>query len=878
MELVRSIAVSAPVQAQGLLEWLPDLARVLPDRTAREGIEHAVRISRASVSASYGFLSHLLYVNHALGGRKLGPWVDEGLRLLKENPSAGRAYFDLHSRRAREGVRRQDEAVRLEEIRESLRLYVHGICGHRLEVQSAGEAVAGFAGGRPWSLPHSDAHGIFLPPAVQAFASHHENRLFYRILAAHQAGYHEAGTFGFGLVSFLARLAGHPALGRWRPELQRRDGQDDFLSDLQVFFHLFPRPGLAQRIFVAVEDGRVDAHLRRRYPGLEADMDPFVEAILAKRPGLGGLTLGAALLEMLDRISLAPGRRPVAVPPALLHLWHLMADRLAPAFAPGASVEDAAVAATELYWFFQGVLRVGARLADSWPAAPGAENGPGREYLSSDLFAHILFPEAPAAEIEGEAGVIDPPGSPDAPLDYRGETDLGQVQKGLQMAEHLESASSRDPDAGRRILSLDELKRLLEMGLEITVESVRDEALQGPGLFYQNPSQAFPVMPPFKKKQEEGAALKGQMLSLLRREHRRNAREQDATIYYYDEWDYTIQDYRAGWCRLLEREVSPDGRGFAARARASCGPLIPSVRRQFEKIRPEEYRKEKALLDGEEIDLDRTVEHLVDRRSGLPGTNRLYQQRRKVERDVCTVFLVDMSSSTGEPVSATAGEEAEDGEALRDRSGGRTPAGRDDLGGVLAGMRTSLAAGGIADDGRNERKRIIDVEKEALILLAEALGALGDRYGIYGFSGSGRNQVDFYTIKECSQRHSSRIRDGIGAIEPKGSTRMGAALRHCRAKLARQDARRKLLFLLSDGFPQDLDYGYDRTSHEYGVRDTAQALAELEKDGTHTYCITVDRRGEDYLRKMCPESRYMVIRDILSLPEALLKLYRKVAA
>jgi hypothetical protein len=878
MELVRSIAGSAPVQAQGLLEWLPDLTRILPDRTAREGIEHAVRISRASVSASYGFLSHLLQVNHALGGRKLGPWVDEGLRLLNENPSAGRAYFDLHSRRAREGLRREDEAVRLEEIRESLRLYVHGICGHRLEVQSAGEAVAGFAGGRPWSLPHSDAHGIFLPPAVQAFASHHENRLFYRILTAHQAGYHEAGTFGFGLVAFLARLAGHPVLGRWRPELQRRDGQDDFLSDLQVFFQLFPRPGLAQRIFVAVEDGRVDAHLRHRYPGLQADMGPFVEAILARRPGLAGLTPGAALLEMLARISLAPGRRPAEVPPSLINLWRLMADRLAPAFARGASVEVAAVAATEIYWFFQGVLRVGARLADLWPAAPGVGNGAPREYLSDDVFADSFFMDAPGAEMEGEGGEIDSGGNPDAPLAYRGETDLGQVQKGLQMAEHLENASSRDPNAGRQVLSLDELKRLLEMGLEITVESVGEEALQGPGLFYQNPSQAFPVMPQFKRKQDEGGALKGQMLSLLRREHRRNAREQDATIYYYDEWDYTIRDYRSGWCRLLEREVSPDGEGFAARARASYGPLIPSVRRQFERIRPEEYRKEKSLLDGEEIDLDRTVEHLVDRLSGLPGTNRLYQQRRKVQRDVCTVFLVDMSSSTSEQVSVPAEDDVEGGDVLWERSGSRTPGGPDDLGRLLAGLRTSPASGGVAGGLRIGPKRIIDVEKEALILLAEALGALGDRYGIYGFSGSGRNQVDFYTIKECSERYSSRIRDRIGAIEPKGSTRMGTALRHCRAKLAREDARRKNLFLLSDGFPQDLDYGYDRTSHEYGVRDTAQALAELEKDGTHAYCITVDRRGEDYLRKMCPESQYMVIHDILSLPEALLKLYRKVTA
>jgi len=242
-------------------------------------------------------------------------------------------------------------------------------------VQSAGEALAGFAGGRPRLFPYSDGQGVFLPPAVQAFGSHHENRLFYRILAAHQAGYHESDTFGFGLLAFLQRLARHPVLGNWKPELQRREGQDDFLSDLQVFFQLFPRPGLAQRIFMFVEDGRVDAHLRHRYPGLKADMGPFVEDILARRPRLAGLTLGASLLEILVRITLDPARRADEVPPGLVQVWRLVADRLAPAFAPEATAEDSAVAATEVYWFFQGMLKTRIHLAGQWPTdrVDGAE-------------------------------------------------------------------------------------------------------------------------------------------------------------------------------------------------------------------------------------------------------------------------------------------------------------------------------------------------------------------------------------------------------------------------------------------------------------------------------------------------------------------------
>src|SRR5512139_1053678 len=101
LELVASIARTAPVHAESLLEWLPDLIRILPAAVAEGGIRHAVRIARASVTASYGFLSHLLHVSSTLGSGNLGSWVDEGLRLLQQNPSAGSAYFDLHSRSAR---------------------------------------------------------------------------------------------------------------------------------------------------------------------------------------------------------------------------------------------------------------------------------------------------------------------------------------------------------------------------------------------------------------------------------------------------------------------------------------------------------------------------------------------------------------------------------------------------------------------------------------------------------------------------------------------------------------------------------------------------------------------------------------------------------
>ena len=160
------------------------------------------------------------------------------------------------------------------------------------------------------------------------------------------------------------------------------------------------------------------------------------------------------------------------------------------------------------------------------------------------------------------------------------------------------------------------------------------------------------------------------------------------------------------------------------------------------------------------------------------------------------------------------------------------------------------------------------------MLMAEALEGLGDAYAVYGFSGYGRDQVDFFVIKEFMERYDARVQGRIAAIKPHRSTRMGPAIRHAIHKLAPQEARVKLLLLLSDGYPQDFDYGKDRKSKEYGIQDTTMALHETRLNGIQTFCLTVDPAGHDYLRAMCPDQQYLVLEDIASLPKELPKVYR----
>jgi nitric oxide reductase activation protein len=326
------------------------------------------------------------------------------------------------------------------------------------------------------------------------------------------------------------------------------------------------------------------------------------------------------------------------------------------------------------------------------------------------------------------------------------------------------------------------------------------------------------------------------------------------SYYAYDEWDYVANDYRRNWCRLREMPMVGDEGDFFARTLERYSELLPLVRRHFQRIRPASYRLVRGLEDGEEIDLDRMVEARVSLHMGESPDTRVYKARKKEARDVATLFLLDMSASTDEPIQREPRRFAEDDNT------------EDDW----------LKAWQRRPTNTERPRRIIDVNKEALVIMAQALEEIGDSYAIMGFSGHGRDNVEFYVIKEFNDQLSDDVRSRVGAVEPKRSTRMGTAIRHVREKFKDVSSMSRHVILLSDGFPQDFDYGQDRRSNTYGIQDTMVALKELELSGVLPFCITVDRTGHDYLREMCQSSRYLVIDDIKSLPRELPKIYEQI--
>ncbi len=327
--------------------------------------------------------------------------------------------------------------------------------------------------------------------------------------------------------------------------------------------------------------------------------------------------------------------------------------------------------------------------------------------------------------------------------------------------------------------------------------------------------------------------------------------------FMYDEWNYIDESYKRSWCRVVERHLVGDDHDFLADVHRRHAALRGQIRRQFARLRPEERVRMYRRDDGEELDLDAVIEAIVDRRSGVAADDRLTIRREPAARDVATAFLVDLSASTSSP------------------SVEPEPTPWDDI--DLDDPMDDPFFPRIVRPDEPPIRRVIDVAKDAVALMCDALDQLGDRHSVYGFSGQGRHAVEFRVGKEFDVRPSSATWSAIAAMEPISYTRMGPAVRHAAAKLSNQDARTKLLIVISDGYPQDIDYGPDRRDKTYGVHDTAKAIVEAGQAGVDTFCVTIDPAGHDYLRVMSPDHRYLVIDDVESLPAELAKLYLSLA-
>ncbi len=282
----------------------------------------------------------------------------------------------------------------------------------------------------------------------------------------------------------------------------------------------------------------------------------------------------------------------------------------------------------------------------------------------------------------------------------------------------------------------------------------------------------------------------------------------------YDEWDHEAGSYRAAWCALREKLVERRSDKFVDKTLEKYAGMVSLLRRQFEMLRPE-HRKLKRQKEGEEIDLDAVIEARADIHAGIQPSEDLYIKIDKRERDIAVAFLVDMSGST-------------------------------------TGW-------------------VIETEKEALVLMCEALEELEDKYAIFGFSGRTRKQCDFYIVKRFDEDYNDDVKQRIAGMDAFDYTRMGAPIRHLTKIMEDVKARTKIMIILSDGKPED----FDEYKGEHGIEDTRKALIEAKQKLIKPFCITIDVEARDYIQHMYGEVSYIIVDNVEKLPRKLPEIYRK---
>ena len=730
-----------------------------------------------------------------------------------------------------------EHVVHLADAQRLLALFTQGLAGRYLHLKPTDALTGQF---RPDGAT-TDGSAIYLPDMVADFDDERGNFGVYRVAVLHQLGFYEFGTFDFSIESAESLLSQMPPA---------RKNEDFRQVGLERLFNRFSVPSLARALFQVLEDHRIDSRLVQFYPGIRNDLARVLGRALDvqwRRPvGRGDFAVLMHALQLYsfgaDPMMLVQLDGTGQLEPMLEAAEHLRQ--------PNATVYDTVavtIACYEQLWR-TGLPRRSGRNGEDELSPIGADEddlgpflGPDEEFGTT---GSVPFDES-ALDITGPA--------------FRGELQPELVQRQLRLDDlQAQAAALEDMDD----LPPEVLAQLLEPKAPPEPEALPDgppgEDTVGP------PSAAASPRPEnadalAKLVREQSGELKRRVQ--LDQSALRRAFGDDAGLgersFYYDEWDVHQQAYLKGWCRLFEHRLVGEDFSWFAEVKAEHRTLANRIKNQFRMIRAESYARVKRVSDGEELDIDALIEAVLDRRTGVTPDENVYMRREKSRREVAAAFLLDMSASTDDPIP--------------DPDAPPPPPPPDPDDDILYGYASPPDE---PLEPEPVRRRVIDVMKDALALMSEALTTLGDSYGIYGFSGYGRDEVEYYVAKEFEEGLNARTKSALAAMKPRRSTRMGPAIRHAIQKLQRQDVPLKVLIILSDGFPQDCDYGPDRTDHEYGIQDTAKALLEAHHRGVETFCITVDQSGHDYLRRMCPDNRYMIISELESLPDELSKIYR----
>ncbi|MBI2855644.1 MAG: hypothetical protein HYX93_02220, partial [Chloroflexi bacterium] len=796
------------------------------------------------------FIQGVPHVLRRVSINQLETWYDEGVKLLEDNPEGCAAFFRGESAHSQEVLEKLSVGVELGRIKEIMRMYCRALTAINVEISPPPDENNQAKGWVALEKGITEEAVVYLPLVSTRFSRKEDNFDWYKVVTTHQVAHLEFESFLFSLetpsvmfpnlrAQLLSQLD-----GEGHPPAQGTNGGDESpereMADIQRFFSLFEDGRLARDIFTAVEDCRLDYRVKVEYAGIRKAYQNVQQQALEERPPILEMHAREAMVELLIRFSLQQGGE-LMVPERYRDWVRALWEIVSLLSRPQATVEDSAEATIRLYRMISQIPNEEVP-QDGWQEDELQEvqqetpqDGQQSEEDLEKMLQQLL--ESMPQPGEGEQRPYQSPPQ----VDYRGEFKPEMIQLLALLRE-----SKRQRGVKGDTMTKEEMENLLANAEQMSIKFQEDQ-LKRLGIFVTETVEEL------GSKGAPQGAIKPANFSfdpVFDQEEQGGPLEiKEPRSFLYDEWDYRMVDYRPRWCLLREKDMGEGESSFYSATLDSYAALAGQIRRQFELIAPQGFHRMKRMQDGDEFELDAIIEAVIDRRSGITPSEKVYTRRNKVQRDVAVVFLLDMSASTAEAI--------DESRRLADEWDAPT----DPLE-YMFWLRTRRGEGGV----RRSYKRIVDLEKESLVLLIQALETIGDAYGIYGFSGYGRENVDFYVIKDIKEALSDRVKRRIDKVSPLQATRMGPAIRHAIAKLERQEARTKFFFLISDGRPQDRGYSREGVEKEYAIHDTKVALTEARQKGITPFCLTVDKEGHDYLRTMCQDMGYEVLADIHALP------------
>ena len=285
----------------------------------------------------------------------------------------------------------------------------------------------------------------------------------------------------------------------------------------------------------------------------------------------------------------------------------------------------------------------------------------------------------------------------------------------------------------------------------------------------------------------------------------------------YPEWNYLTQSYLKNWCRLTEYKLKG---GYSSELDAQFTEIVRRVQRRFMLLR-QETKWKRQLEDAQELDIDVYVTSVGDRKGYGRQSSKYYREMVRDYRDLSVIVLMDASRST---------------------------------------------------EAWANHRRVIDIAKQSLAVLAEVLDAAGDEFAMYSFSSDSRLRIRCDRIKTFDDPYDRSVQQNLLRIKPQNYTRIGPVIRHMGVKLQSRSARQKLLLILSDGKPNDPT---DRYEGKYALEDTRKALLELRMKGIKCFGLTIDQQGPRYLKHLFGDGNYAVYSEFHSLPDILPNLYAR---